>query len=201
LNDEPSAWQKNHITLQKLFFHLRLQYPKLCRFSWEVAFLPRECLMTRESFWLVRTKFRLLISVPFARTLKRLKLSTLKPWSVNSYKKYDNYLLPHLRRLRLFCPRFCYLVFNSHMFNVTELQLWKWCFHLKFLLLMRPIHVWLSRTPYGLLCALFPGVITTIMDQKVQLLKPLNWVVYHVAEPMPTSQTPGHPWFKPEIRE
>jgi hypothetical protein len=39
---------------------------------------------------------------------------------------------------------------------------------------MRPIHVWRSRTPDGVRCALFPSVITTIMDQKVQLLKPLN---------------------------
>jgi hypothetical protein len=23
--------------------------------------------------------------------------------------------------------RFCYVVFNSHMFNATEVQLWKWC--------------------------------------------------------------------------
>jgi hypothetical protein len=39
---------------------------------------------------------------------------------------------------------------------------------------MRPIHVWRSRTPNGVRCAHFPSVITTIMDQKLQLLKPLN---------------------------
>jgi hypothetical protein len=31
-----------------------------------------------------------------------------------------------------------------------------------------------SRTPAGVRCAAFPSVITTVMDQKVQLLKPLN---------------------------
>jgi hypothetical protein len=36
---------------------------------------------------------------------------------------------------------FCYVVFNSHMFNATEVQLCKWCFHIKFLLFMRPMHV------------------------------------------------------------
>jgi hypothetical protein len=41
-------------------------------------------------------------------------------------------------------------------------------------ILMRPIHLWRSRTPYGVRGAHFPCVITTIMDQKVQLLKPLN---------------------------
>jgi hypothetical protein len=39
---------------------------------------------------------------------------------------------------------------------------------------MRPIHVWRSRTPNGVRCAHFPSVITTKMDHKVQLLKPLN---------------------------
>jgi hypothetical protein len=39
---------------------------------------------------------------------------------------------------------------------------------------MRPIHVWRSRTPEGVRCAHFPSVITTIMDQKVQLINPLN---------------------------
>jgi hypothetical protein len=68
---------------------------------------------------------------------------------------------------------FCCVAFNSQMFNATEVQLWKWCFHFKFLFLMRPIHVWRSRTPDGVRCAHFPTVITTIMDQKVQLLKPL----------------------------
>jgi hypothetical protein len=27
---------------------------------------------------------------------------------------------------------FCYVVFNSHMFNATEVQLCKWCFQQKF---------------------------------------------------------------------
>jgi hypothetical protein len=37
------------------------------------------------------------------------------------------------------CKGFCYVVFNSHIFNATEVQLSKWCFHLKFVLFMRPI--------------------------------------------------------------
>jgi hypothetical protein len=67
---------------------------------------------------------------------------------------------------------FCYVVFNSHMSNATEVQLWKWCFYMKFLLFMRPIQVWRSRMPDGVRCGHFPSVITTIMDRKVQLLKP-----------------------------
>jgi hypothetical protein len=45
--------------------------------------------------------------------------------------------------------------------------------------------VWRSRTPDGVRCAHFPSVITTIMDQKVQLINPLNLgeVVCGVAEP------------------
>jgi hypothetical protein len=39
---------------------------------------------------------------------------------------------------------------------------------------MGPIHVWRSRMPNGVRWAHFPSVITTVMDQKVQLLKPLN---------------------------
>jgi hypothetical protein len=72
--------------------------------------------------------------------------------------------------------RFCYVVFNSHMFNATEVHLWKWCYHTKFLLQMRPIYVWRSqsRTPAGDRCVHFFSVITAIMDQKPQLLKPLN---------------------------
>jgi hypothetical protein len=38
----------------------------------------------------------------------------------------------------------------------------KKCFHTKFLLSMRPVHVWRSRTPDGVRCAHFPSVITTI---------------------------------------
>jgi hypothetical protein len=34
--------------------------------------------------------------------------------------------------------------------------------------------VWRSRTPDGVRCAHFPSVITTIMDQKVQLINPFN---------------------------
>jgi hypothetical protein len=44
----------------------------------------------------------------------------------------------------------------------------------KFLLFMRPIHVCRFRTSAGIWCAHFPSVIATIMDHKVQLLKPLN---------------------------
>jgi hypothetical protein len=93
-------------------------------------------------------------------------------------------LLPHSAqnecRLRVFWIigsflEFCYVVFNSHVLNVTLVQLCKWCFHKKFLFFMRPIHMWRSRTPVGVRCAHFPGVITTIMDQKVQLLKPQHW--------------------------
>jgi hypothetical protein len=39
---------------------------------------------------------------------------------------------------------------------------------------MRPVLVWRSRTPDGVRCAHFPSVITTTMDHKLQLLKPLN---------------------------
>jgi hypothetical protein len=39
---------------------------------------------------------------------------------------------------------------------------------------MRPIHLWRSRTPDGVRFAHFPSVITTIMDHKVQLIKPFN---------------------------
>jgi hypothetical protein len=70
--------------------------------------------------------------------------------------------------------RFCYVVFNSHMFNATEVQLRNWYLHLNFLHFMRPKHVWRSRTPDGVRCAHFPNVITITMDQKVQLIKTLN---------------------------
>jgi hypothetical protein len=36
------------------------------------------------------------------------------------------------------------------------------------------VHMWRSRMTGGVQCAHFPSVITTIMDHKVQLLKPLN---------------------------
>jgi hypothetical protein len=39
---------------------------------------------------------------------------------------------------------------------------------------MRPIHMRRSGTPDGVWCAHFPSVITTIIDHKLQLLKPLN---------------------------
>jgi hypothetical protein len=39
---------------------------------------------------------------------------------------------------------------------------------------MRPIRVWRSRTPDGVRCTHFPSVVTTIMDQKVQIIKPSN---------------------------
>jgi hypothetical protein len=39
---------------------------------------------------------------------------------------------------------------------------------------MRPKHMWRSRTPAGVRCAHFLSEITTIMDHKLQLLKPLN---------------------------
>jgi hypothetical protein len=77
-------------------------------------------------------------------------------------------LLPHI----LF--GFCYVIFNSHMFNAPRFNSEK-DVSLKLLLLyMRPIHVWRSRTPDGVRCAHFPSVITTIMDQKVQFINPLN---------------------------
>jgi hypothetical protein len=34
--------------------------------------------------------------------------------------------------------------------------------------------MWHSQTPAGVRCAYFPSVITTIMDHKLQMLKPLN---------------------------
>jgi hypothetical protein len=43
---------------------------------------------------------------------------------------------------------FCYVVFNSYMFNATEVQLCKWCFHIYFQLFIRSIHGWrLERLP------------------------------------------------------
>jgi hypothetical protein len=36
------------------------------------------------------------------------------------------------------------------------------------------LYMWRSRTTVGVRCAHFPSVITAIMDQKQQLLKPLN---------------------------
>jgi hypothetical protein len=65
---------------------------------------------------------------------------------------------PWLGRLLLY--RFCYVVFNSHMFNSSEVQLCKWCFNIKFVLFLRPIHVWRSRTPVGVRCAHFPIVLS-----------------------------------------
>jgi hypothetical protein len=44
----------------------------------------------------------------------------------------------------------------------------------KILLSMRTIHMWRSRTPAGIRCVHFASVITTIMDHKLQFLKPLN---------------------------
>jgi hypothetical protein len=41
--------------------------------------------------------------------------------------------------------------------------------------------VWRSLTPEGVRCAFFPSVITTIMDQKVQLINPLNLVELNAA--------------------
>jgi hypothetical protein len=35
--------------------------------------------------------------------------------------------------------------------------------------------MWRSRMPDGVRCAHFPSIITTITDQKVQLLKPMNY--------------------------
>jgi hypothetical protein len=56
---------------------------------------------------------------------------------------------------------------NLHMLNASDVQLLNWCFLLNF-----------SNTCEALdpvPCARnFPSVITTIMDQKVQLLKSLN---------------------------
>jgi hypothetical protein len=44
--------------------------------------------------------------------------------------------------------------------------------------------LWRSRTPDGVRCAHFPSVIITILDHKVQLIKPLNLgELYRVAEP------------------
>jgi hypothetical protein len=73
---------------------------------------------------------------------------------------------------------FCYVVFNSHMFNATDVQLWKLCLHIKFLLFIRPIHAWHSRTPAGVRCAHFPSVYTTRMDQySCYKTVELTWVV------------------------
>jgi hypothetical protein len=69
---------------------------------------------------------------------------------------------------------FCYVIFNSHMFNAPRFNSEKDVSLQNCLLEMRPIHLWRSRTPDGVRCAHFPSVITTIMDHKVQLIKPLN---------------------------
>jgi hypothetical protein len=53
---------------------------------------------------------------------------------------------------------FCYVAFNSPMFNATYVQLHKWYFHIKFGLFIKPIHVWRSRTPAGVRCAHSPSV-------------------------------------------
>jgi hypothetical protein len=68
-----------------------------------------------------------------------------------------------------FCYTVWYSTFQSYWGSTVEMG-----FHIKFLFYVRPIHVWRSRTPDGVWCAHFYGVITTIMDQKLQLLKPLN---------------------------
>jgi hypothetical protein len=73
---------------------------------------------------------------------------------------------------------FCYVVFNSQMFNATEVQLWKWCFHIKLLLFMRPIHVWRSRTLPNACYHNNNGA-----ESKVVKTIELSWAVYRVAEP------------------
>jgi hypothetical protein len=65
------------------------------------------------------------------------------------------------------------MIFNSHMFNAPRFNS-KRCFLKIFFTLNEAIHVWRSRTPDGVRGGHFPSVITTIMDQKVQLINPLN---------------------------
>jgi hypothetical protein len=60
-------------------------------------------------------------------------------------------------------PHECYVVFNSHMIDATEVQLRKWYWHTKF-----------NFNLGQYMCAHFPSVIIAIMDQKQLLLEPLN---------------------------
>jgi hypothetical protein len=102
--------------------------------------------------------------------------------------------------------RFGDVVFNSHMFNATEVQLWKSCYNIKLLLFTRITNVWRSRTPDGVRCAHFPtvysSVITSIRDQST-VVKTVEktWVVYHVAEPYQALNRPRSAhvpaWFWP----
>jgi hypothetical protein len=60
-------------------------------------------------------------------------------------------------------------MFNAPRFNsVKDVSL------KKIFTLNEAIHVWRSGTPDGVRCVNFPSVVTKIMDEKVQLINPLN---------------------------
>jgi hypothetical protein len=63
--------------------------------------------------------------------------------------------------------RFYCVVFNSHMFNDTEVQLWKWCYHIK-IFTLNEANTCVALPNACVRCAHVPSVITTIMDQKLQ---------------------------------
>jgi hypothetical protein len=50
-------------------------------------------------------------------------------WALIPFLSYFNHI--HIHMEMAIWGWFCYVTFNSHMFNATEVQLWKWCFHLK----------------------------------------------------------------------
>jgi hypothetical protein len=85
---------------------------------------------------------------------------TLKSMSSAGFVRQKRQKRCHLLLNKIWHLRFCYVVFNSHMFNASEVQLWKWCFHINFLLFKRPVHLWRSQTPDGVRCAHFPIVLS-----------------------------------------
>jgi hypothetical protein len=62
------------------------------------------------------------------------------------------------------------MIFNSHMFNAPRFNSERDVSFKIILLLMRPIHVWRSRTPDGVRCAHFPRVVTTIMVNMISTI-------------------------------
>jgi hypothetical protein len=81
---------------------------------------------------------------------------------------------------------FCYVVFNSHMCNATEVQLLKWCIHKCFLLFHEANtcvalpNSWRRSVRALSLCYYYSNRSQSTVDKTVEL----RWVVYHVAEPV-----------------
>jgi hypothetical protein len=65
-------------------------------------------------------------------------------------------------------------MFNSHLFNAPRFNSEKDVSLKIFFTLIKANTFERSRTSDGVRCAHFPSVITTIMDQKVQLINLLN---------------------------